>query len=329
MLIQIYVATGKLPEAVSQLEAELSKRPNDSTALMTLATLYERMQDYSKAREAYEKVLSINPKFVPALNNLACIYADRLNDVDKAYGLARKARDLEGQDPAVGDTLGWVLYKRGDYQQALPILQESAAKLPDSPEVQFHLGMTAYMMGQTDLARVALQKAANATKDFLGKEESIRRLALLENATAPLKELSLGELEAMTKEQPNDIISQMRLAEAYEKQGAADKAAAAFEQALKLNPGLVSAVTKLAQLYAGPLHDKEKALVYAKQARELTPGDPQVTKLLGEVAYQNGNFSWSYSLLQEAARQRDHDPSILHHLAWAAYAIGKVNEARD
>ena len=50
---------------------------------------------------------------------------------------------------------------------------------------------------------------------------------------------------------------------------------------------------------------------------------------LEEVAYQNGNFSWSHSLLQEAARQREHDPSILHHLAWAAYSLGRVNEARD
>ena len=133
----------------------------------------------------------------------------------------------------------------------------------------------------------------------------------------------------MTKEQPNDVISQMRLGEAYEKQGASDKAAAAFEQALKLNPKLAAAVTKLAQLYAGPLQNKEKALAYAKKARELAPGDPQVAGILGKVAYQSGNFTWSYSLLQEAARQRQNDPSILHDLAWAAYSLGKVNEARD
>ena len=55
-----------------------------------------------------------------------------------------------------------------------------------------------------------------------------------------------------------------------------DKAAAAFEQALKLNPKLIAAATKLAQLYAGPLQNKEKALAYAKKARELAPADPQV-----------------------------------------------------
>ncbi len=296
---------------------------------MTLALLYERTNDFAKARDAYERLISIDPNFISALNNLAYLYADRLNDLDKAYGLARKARQLQRDDPAVADTFGWVLSKRGEYQLALPILQESAAKLPDSPEVQFHLGMTAYMMGQTDLARVALQKAASAAKDFPGKEESKRRLALLKSGVGVSPELSTSQLEGMTKEQPNDVISQMRLGEAYEKQGASDKAAAAFEQVAKLNPRLAAAITKLAQLYAGPLHNKEKALTYAKKARELTSGDPQVTSILGKVAYQSGNLAWSYSLLQEAARQRQNDSPILHDLAWAAYGLGKVNEARD
>jgi tetratricopeptide (TPR) repeat protein len=121
----------------------------------------------------------------------------------------------------------------------------------------------------------------------------------------------------------------MRLGEAYEKQGAVDKAAAAFEQALKLNPKLVVPATKLAQLNAGPLQNKEKAFDYAKKARELAPGDPQVAGIVGKVAYNSSNFTWSYSLLQEAVRQRPSDPSILHDLAWTAYSLGKVNEARD
>ena len=231
LLVQTYLATNRLPQAVNQLQAQLSKNPNNASAIMTLALLYERTNDFPKARDAYERLLSINPNSISALNNLACLYVDRLNDLGKAYDLARKARELQRDDPAVADTFGWVLSKRGEYQQALPILQESAAKLPDNPEVQFHLGMTAYMMGQTDLAKVALQKAASAAKDFPGKEESKRRLALLKSGAGVSPELSISQLEAMAKEQPNDVISQMRLGEAYEKQGASDKAAAAFEQA--------------------------------------------------------------------------------------------------
>src|SRR5437879_12809155 len=95
---------------ISELHGELAKHPNNSPALMTLAMVYEKIKDFPKARDAYEKLLSIEPGFVPALNNLAYLYAERLNDVDKAYDLARKARDLQGHDPGVGDTFGWVLY---------------------------------------------------------------------------------------------------------------------------------------------------------------------------------------------------------------------------
>jgi tetratricopeptide (TPR) repeat protein len=329
LLVQAYLATNKLPQAVSELQGLLSKNPNNAAALMMLGLVYEQMKQYPKERDAYEKLLATNPDFVPALNNLAYLYAERMNDLDKAYDLARKANDLQAQNAAASDTLGWVLYKRGDYQQALTLLQESASKLPENPEVQFHLGMAAYMMGQTDLANVALRKAAGSAKDFDGKDESKRRLALLDSGKGASPELSVSQLEAMTKAQPNDVVPQVRLGEAYEKQGASDKAAAAFEQAFKINPKLTATVTRLAQLYAGPLQNKEKALAYAKKARELAPGDPQVTSILGKVAYQSGNFTWSYSLLQEAVRQRSNDPSILHDLAWAAYSLGKVSEAQD
>ena len=329
LLVQTYVATNKLPQALDELQAQLAKDPNNAPALLTLALLHERMENFPQARDAYKKVLSINPNFVPALNNLAYLDAERLNDLEEAYELARRARDLQADNPAIADTLGWVLSKRGDYQQALTILQESAEKLPDNPEIQFHLGMTAYAMGQTDIAKAALKKAAAAPNNFPGKDESKRRLSLLETGTGASPELSVSKLEAMTKEHPNDPVSQMLLGEAYEKQGASEKAAAAFEQAVKLNPKLASGVTKLAQLNAGPLRNKEKALAYAKKARELAPGDPQIAALLGKVAYDSGNFAWSYNLLQEAARLRQNDPALLSDLAWSAYSLGRVNEARD
>ena len=112
--------------------------------------------------------------------------------MNKAYDLARKAHELQPQDASASDTLGWVLYKRGDYQQALSILQDSAAKAAENPEIQFHLGMTASMMGQTDVAKSAFRTAANSDSDFEGKEESKRRLASLETGKAESPELSLG-----------------------------------------------------------------------------------------------------------------------------------------
>ena len=48
----------------------------------------------------------------------------------------------------------------------------------------------------------------------------------------------------------------------------------------------------------------DKALEFAKKARELAPNDAEVAGLLGRIALKADNFSWAYSLLQESARQR-------------------------
>src|SRR4029077_13704506 len=253
-------------------------------------------------------------------------------DVDKAYKLARKARDLRS-DPSITDTLGWVLYKKGDYQQAQTLLQESAAKLPQNSDVQFHLGMASYMMGQADTARAAFQQALKGTANFEGKEEAQRRLNLL---GAQGSTFSSEQLESILKQQPNDPLARLRLAESYEKQKAFAKAAAEYESALKINPKLLSPLIKLAQLNAGPLQNNEKALEFAKKARELAPDDPKVTSVLGHVAYtlgraayHAGNFTWAYSLLQLSARQLPDDSTVLRDCAWAAYSLGKVSEARE
>src|SRR5207247_120540 len=99
--------------------------------------------------------------------------------------------------------------------------------------------------------------------------------------------------------------------------------------ALKLNPKFGGAALKLAQLYAEPLQKRDKALEFAKKARELAPNDAEAAGVLGHVALESDNYNWAYSLLQESARQRRNDPTVLHDLALATYALGRVPEARQ
>jgi tetratricopeptide (TPR) repeat protein len=64
-------------------------------------------------------------------------------------------------------------------------------------------------------------------------------------------------------------------------------------------------------------------------ARSLAPDDPRTTAVLGPVAFDANDFAWSYDLLRESARQLGSDARVLHDLAWSAYSLGKVTEARD
>src|SRR5205807_6957649 len=300
------------------------KNPQYSPALLTSGIIYERTGDFAKARDSYEKVLALNPNFIPALNNLAYIYSEKLNNLDRAGELARKARELAPAEPSVQDTLGWVLYRQGRYQEAAELLEQSASKLPGKGEIQFHLGMANYMMGRLDEARVALEKAVAASGDFPGKDEAKSRLALLSQGG----DLSIFDLEKSAKEKSNDPVTLMRLGAAYAKAGTADKAAQAYEQALQANPKLLEAALSLAQLNAGPLKNNAKALEYAKKARGLAPADARVSATAGHIAYQAGNFPWAYSLLQESSRGLPDDMGVTRDFAWAAYSTGKSNEAQ-
>jgi tetratricopeptide (TPR) repeat protein len=218
LLVSTYPAAGKLPSAIALLESELPRNP-EGRALLALAMICERTKDFPKAREAYEKLIVLKPDYAPALNNLAYLYAEQFGLLEKARELAQKARELQRYDPRIADTLGWILYKKGDYQQSLTLLEEIARKLPQNPEVQFHLGMANSMMGQTDSAKEAFLRAAAAPNDFPGKAEVQRRLALLEPVDGKTAELSTKDLEAALEQQPNDPVTRMRLGESYEKKG--------------------------------------------------------------------------------------------------------------
>src|SRR5437764_14054742 len=126
------------------------------------------MWDFSKELYSYEKVLALSPNFVPALNNLAYIYSEKLNNLNRAGELARKAHELAPAEPSVQDTLGWVLYRQGKSQEAAQLLEHSASKSPGTGEIQFHLAMANYLMGRLDEARAAVEKAAAASGAFAG-----------------------------------------------------------------------------------------------------------------------------------------------------------------
>ena len=276
LLIYTYIAANKLPEASSRVTSLLSKRPDDERLLMLSGLIYEKMNQFTAARDAYEKLLSLQPNFEAALNNLAWLYAEKLNQLDKGYELATRARALEPGAGAIADTLGWILYKRADYTGALALLKESAAKLPDNPQVQLHLGMAYYMMGVLDPARAALRRAVSDPSDLPGRQEAERRLAVLGNGSDSAPAPLIEALSGIVKQQPDDIVAQLLLGDAYERLGQFANAAEAYSDAVKINQQLLPAYVRLAKLYAGPLANKEKATEFANKVRELAPGNPEV-----------------------------------------------------
>src|ERR1051326_2339502 len=247
LLARLYVDTRKNQKALEELNNALAKDPRDVKALMLMATIQSEAKDFSAARASYEKVLAVNPRFYLALNNLAYLYCEQFGDLDKAYDLARKARELlaykakPGEEVADSkarsavdqlkaystDTLGWVVFKRGEYSYALSLLQESAEKLSKDPEVQSHLGMAYYMLGQEDRAQNAFKRALSSDQDFPGKAEAGRRLAVLAIDGKTAAPAARASFEQQLQKRPGDPVVLSRLAAIYERDHTPEKIAKA------------------------------------------------------------------------------------------------------
>jgi Flp pilus assembly protein TadD len=153
--------------------------PNSIEVHTIVGIIHEGLKDHGKARAHYEQALRINPRFAPAANNLAVLYAEHGGDIDRALSLAQTAREQLPQDPLVADTLGWLYYKKNVNRYAVSLLKEAAAKASDNAVIQYHLGMVYQKNGDKELAKQALQASLKLNPSHPGAEEARRLLGQL------------------------------------------------------------------------------------------------------------------------------------------------------
>jgi len=93
--------------------------------------LYQKMEDYGKAIEVYEKILRLDPDRSLTLNNLAWLLVTsddpKLRDRRRALALAKRAVSLE-RIPVYLDTLAEAYYENGDQQEALETIREALSR---------------------------------------------------------------------------------------------------------------------------------------------------------------------------------------------------------
>jgi len=93
------------------------------------------------------------------------------------------ANQFEGSNnPAFVDTLGWVYYRLGELDKAIPLLEKAVENASQVPILRYHLGMAYFVNGQNDLAREQLQQVSDSgNKDFTGYSEAAETLQKLAN----------------------------------------------------------------------------------------------------------------------------------------------------
>ncbi len=135
----------------------LESHPTHSDLRYTRGMLYAEQGRIEAMERDLRELLKYDPQNANALNALGYTLADQTDRYEEALNLIEQALALEPEQPAILDSMGWVLYKMGRPEDALPYLEDAMAAYPDQ-EIAAHLGEVLWVLGERDRAREVWQE---------------------------------------------------------------------------------------------------------------------------------------------------------------------------
>jgi putative PEP-CTERM system TPR-repeat lipoprotein len=277
----------KDPAGALETYSKLAKvLPKSALAQLRLAAVHMELKNDSAAAEDLKRALAIEPNQVQA--RLAQVnLAMRRNNPDEAMTLVRQLQKQYDKNP-VGYLLeGDVLVMQKKYPQALPAYEKAFA-LAKSPQL--------------------LIKMQEVLKQ-LGKEKEGR-----------------ARLDQWSREQPNEPVVALYLAELALGEKQYKEAITRFEALQKVAPGNPVLLNNLAWAYQ---QEKDpRALPTAELALKAAPDSPAVLDTIGWMLTEQGNAARAVPLLQKAHQSAPNATDIHYHLGVALQKSGDKLAAR-
>jgi tetratricopeptide (TPR) repeat protein len=169
---------GQYRDAAKVMVAAAAQMPGNVDITLAAAAALDASGDVEAARAGYEQVLALAPNNLIAINNLAILIADSWPEdsvrLSQARNLAERFRASNNATQL--DTLGWVLTRQGQLDDALPVLARAVALQPESQGIQYHYAVALDGNGLKDRARAAITLAIKGVPRFRGVLDA-RRLA--------------------------------------------------------------------------------------------------------------------------------------------------------
>jgi tetratricopeptide (TPR) repeat protein len=164
-------------QAADLLAQGLAIDPENIELHYELGVLYDKMGNSQGAVEKMKEVIEKAPEHADALNYLGYTYADKNMNLDEAEALISRALELDPENGYILDSMGWVFYRKGEYEKARHYLEKAVSRVPDDPIILEHLGDVYHKI---DLPAQAVkyyrQALENSPEDEAGLIEKIEAI---------------------------------------------------------------------------------------------------------------------------------------------------------
>ena len=137
-----------------------------------LGDVYNELKQYAKSDSFYNASLALKPDEVFVLNNYAYYLALRKEQLPKAAQMAKKANELQPNNASFEDTYAWVLFKMGNYEQALIWIELALTHSEtQTATLMEHYGDILYFLTRKEAAVQAIEKWKAAKTLGAGSEQ--------------------------------------------------------------------------------------------------------------------------------------------------------------
>jgi len=125
----------------------------------------ERSKQWARAEKDFLRALELEPDQPLVLNYLGYSWVEMGRNLDRARGMIEKAVEQRPNDGYIVDSLGWVLYRLGEYEDAAKYLERAAELKPNDPVILDHFGDSLWRVGRRSEARFQWRRALSFGPD--------------------------------------------------------------------------------------------------------------------------------------------------------------------
>ncbi|MCX5661607.1 MAG: tetratricopeptide repeat protein [Planctomycetota bacterium] len=289
---------------------------------LTAGTLH-RIHDFRTAVSIWENAVAQYPDSPDAINNLGVALgeADRNLDAIAAY---ERVLSIEPRYFMARINLGNCYYRLGRFAEAQPIYEKAVDLYSASAEAQFRLGQN---LEALDRGPEAIKRYEDLLKLDPNHLAGRLNLGLLLQSQGRIAE-ALPHLEKAAKLDPKNSGTLANYAAALVDAGRSRDAEPVFNEALRLSPDHLGAHLGLgkALLDQNRLDEAERHL---REAVAINDQLPAAHEYLGATLSREGRSVEAVTQFTRAMELKPNDPVARHNLATALAQIGRVQEAVD
>lgn len=187
LMSQLFEEKKDLANALQTLKKAQTQFPDVAQVYYYMGTIQDQLNQKDDMIVSMKKVVEMESDHAQALNYLAYTWAERSENLELAETYARKAVAKEPKDVFILDTLGWVLFKKGSYSEAIEMLEKAHLMHPEVSIVSEHLGDVYSKLDMNAKARALFIRAFESEADHTRKAEIRTKLSLVENRIKSLR----------------------------------------------------------------------------------------------------------------------------------------------